>query len=69
MINTNKLRGIISERGLSQRKVALHLGITEKTFYDKMKRGVFDSDEICEMISLLQIQEPVDIFFAPKVTR
>lgn len=64
MIATDKLRGIISERGLSQRKVAEVLGMTEKTFYAKMKKGVFDSDEIDTMISLLEIQDPMQIFFA-----
>lgn len=64
MVATQKLRGIIAERGLSQRKVAEHLGMAEKTFYSKMKKGVFDSDEMSEMISLLGIENPSEIFFA-----
>lgn len=64
MIATDKLRGVIAERGLSQRKVAEHLGITEKTFYSKMKKGVFDTDEMSEMVSFLDIKNPVEIFFA-----
>lgn len=64
MIATGKLRGIIAEKGLSQRKVAKRLGITEKTFYSKMKKGVFNSDEISAMISILSISNPADIFFA-----
>lgn len=64
MIATEKLRGVIAERGLSQRKVAECLGMTEKTFYTKMKKGVFDSDEMAEMISLLSIEKPSEIFFA-----
>ena len=64
MIDTKKLLGIIYERGLSQRKVAQTLGITEKTFYAKMKKGVFDSDEIQQMIDVLTIENPVEVFFA-----
>lgn len=64
MVATDKLRGVIAERGLTQRKVAEHLGMTEKTFYTKMKKGVFDSDEMSEMISYLKIQDPLEIFFA-----
>ena len=64
MIATDKLRGIIAERGFSQREVADHLGMTPKTFYDKMKKGVFDSDEIEKMILHLGINNPVEIFFA-----
>lgn len=69
MINTNKLKGIIAERSTSQRQVANILGMTEKTFYSKMKKGVFDSDEIEQMIKYLQIQNPIEIFFADVVTR
>ena len=64
MVATEKLRGIIAERGLSQRKVADCIGMTEKTFYAIMKKGVFDSDEMASMISLLRIENPSDIFFA-----
>lgn len=64
MIATEKLRGIIAERGLSQRKVADYLGMSEKTFYAKMKKGVFDSDEMEKMISILSIDHPNEIFFA-----
>lgn len=68
MIRTDELRGVISKRGLSQAKVARSLGITEKTFYAKMSKGVFDSDEISQMIKLLNIEDPVEIFFAESGT-
>ncbi len=68
MIDTNKLRGVIAERGESQASVAKALGITPKTFYEKMKSGVFGSDEIYLMIKKLKIDNPVDIFFVDKVT-
>ncbi len=68
MILTDKLKGKITEAGLSQRQLAKQLGMTEKTFYTKMKKGVFDSDEIESMIILLNIKEPLDIFFVTKVT-
>ena len=64
MIATDKLRGIIAERGMSQRQVAKALGMTEKTFYIKMRKGVFDSDEMSEMIAMLSISDPASIFFA-----
>jgi len=68
MIRTDLLKVIIAENDTSQRAVAKKLGMTEKTFYSKMKKGVFDSDEITEMISLLNIKNPTEIFFATKVT-
>ncbi len=64
MIRTNELRGIIAKNGLSQSDVALKIGITPKTFYEKMKNGVFGSDEIQVMIKELSIDNPIEIFFA-----
>lgn len=64
MVNTNKLRGVIAQNGLAQTDVAKMLGITPKTFYDRMSKGVFGSDEIQIMIDRLQIENPMDIFFA-----
>ena len=68
MIRTDELKGIIAKKGLSQSKVSAEIGITPKTFYDKMKKGIIDSDEIDIMIKYLKIDNPVDIFFANKVT-
>ena len=62
MIQTDELRGIITKRNMSQASVAKAIGITP--FYGKMKKGVFGSDEIDKMISLLKIQNPAEIFFA-----
>lgn len=64
MIKTNELRGIIAKNGLSQSDVANMIGITPKTFYEKMKNGVFGSDEIQVMIDELHIEDPMTIFFA-----
>jgi predicted transcriptional regulator len=64
VIRTDKLKGIIVENGYSQNDVAKAIGITPKTFYDKMKKGVFGSDEIQKMIDMLHIEDPVSIFFA-----
>lgn len=64
MIKTNELRGIIAKNGYSQADVAGMIGITPKTFYEKMKIGVFGSDEIQIMIDKLNIKDPISIFFA-----
>ena len=61
MIQTDELRGIITKRNMSQASVAKAIGITPN---GKMKKGVFGSDEIDKMISLLKIQNPAEIFFA-----
>lgn len=69
MIRTNELKGFIVKNGKTQSDMAQILGITPKTFYAKMKRGVFDSDEIEIMIKELEVDDPVAIFFADNVTR
>lgn len=64
MIKTNELRGILAKNGISQAKMAEIIGITPKTFYEKMKLGIFGSDEIQIMIDTLNIENPIEIFFA-----
>ena len=66
MVAVDKLRGIIAERGMSQRQVARVLGMTEKTFYTKMQKGVFGTDEVEKMVELLSISDPVEIFLVKK---
>lgn len=67
MVNTAVLRGLIAEKGLSQSDVAKKLGMTPKTFYAKMSKRVFDSDEIEAMINILQIpSEKCVRVFLPK---
>ena len=64
MIRTDRLKGKLAEKGISQSEMAKMIGITPKTFYEKMARGVFGSDEIEVMIERLNMSDPVDIFFA-----
>lgn len=64
MIKTNELKGLIAKHGYSQADMANKIGITPKTFYEKMKNGVFGSDEIQIMINELNIEDPGAIFFA-----
>ena len=66
MIDVNALRGKIAEQGTSQAKVAEYIGITPKTFYLKMSKGIFGSDEIDKMIDYLHIDNPVEIFLQKK---
>jgi len=65
-MNTAKLKGAIAECGLSQREVAKAIGMTEKTFYNKMKKGVFGTDEAIAMVELLHLEDPADIFLKSK---
>lgn len=68
MVNTSELRGVIAKNGKSQSDVAKMLNITPKTFYTRMKNGVFGSDEIQIMINELHIENPMENFFAQIIT-
>lgn len=68
MVDTNRLKGLIVQNEKTQEDVAKHIGIAPKTFYAKMKKGVFGSDEIDKMIDYLNIKDPSPIFFAQTVT-
>lgn len=66
MVNTNELRGVFAKNGKTQTDIAKMLNISPKTFYLRMKKGVFGSDEIQIMIDNLNIQNPMEIFFTKK---
>ena len=68
MLDKNALRAEMARNGVTQKELAKTVGISEKTFILKMKKGVFGSDEIEAMIILLKIEKPEAIFFAQKVT-
>lgn len=64
MIRTDLLRGKIAEKGYSQAVLAKKIGITPQSFYNKMEKGVFKSDEIYKMIEILGIENPIEVFFS-----
>ena len=68
MIDVNKLRGRMAEKGYTGKDMAAVIKKTPKTFYAKMSAGVFDSDEIEAMVMALEITNPLEIFFADMVT-
>ena len=68
MVDTIRLKSVFVLNGKTGEDVAKHLGMSSKTFYLRMKTGVFGSDEIEKMIEYLNIEDPMPIFFAKEVT-
>lgn len=68
MLDSNKLKAAIVEKGFNQVDMAKILKITPKTFYNKMQTGGFGIDEAKVLIDTLDIKNPTEIFFADKVT-
>lgn len=72
MVDVNKLKGVIVERGKNQQEVARQIGIDRSTFYRKMKNGgdfsIEEARKIAEAIPLTDV-EAISIFFGPKVAK
>ncbi|MCL2475453.1 MAG: DUF739 domain-containing protein [Chloroflexi bacterium] len=69
MIQIQKLKGLIVGNGLLQKDVAKHLGMSERTFYNRLKKGIFNNLEISTMVVLLKIKDPMEIFFENEFTQ
>lgn len=68
-MNVARLRGLLAEKGLTQEDAAKAIGVTGKTFYLKMKKGSFGTDEAESLIKLLDIKsarDKADIFLSSK---
>ncbi len=68
MVDTNEIKACIARKGTTQEAVAKACGMAPKTFYLKMKKGAFGTDEAEKMIDFLDIKNPAAIFFAKEVT-
>lgn len=69
VIDTNKLKGAIKAKGLTQGEFAAQIGICEQTLSKKLKVGRFDSNEMYAMIKLLDLKDPASIFFVDEVAQ
>lgn len=63
MVQINEIKGRMRAEGYTQEKLAKELGISSKTLSSRLKKGVFGSDEIEKLISILNIKNPMEIFF------
>ena len=68
LINANLIRAKIVEKGMTQEQVAKEMGISAKTFSQKMKSGRFGLHEAEKMIEILKIEDPDKYFFTCKVS-
>ncbi|WP_017767704.1 phage repressor protein [Streptococcus agalactiae] len=70
MVNIQKLKGLIVEKGTTQQAIADSIGVDRSTFYRKMKNGGTFSVEEAGNIALavpLTKEEAIDIFFGNTV--
>lgn len=62
-MRAQELKGLIVSHGKTCKDVADYLGIADNTFYRKLKKGVFGSDEIDKIIEFLEIKDPKQISY------
>lgn len=64
MVLMNEIKGRIVAKGLTQDYVAKKIGISTKTLNSKLNgKGAFDVNEIESLIKVLDIKNPIEIFF------
>lgn len=68
MILVNEIKGKMRAKGITQDMLARELGISSKTLSSRFSRGIFGSNEIEKLIKVLDIKNPIDIFFTNDVT-
>jgi len=69
MVNVNKLMGKFVENGYATKKAqAGAIGMSTKTFNNKLNSKIFNSDEIFKIMEVLKIDDPTPIFFAKSVS-
>lgn len=68
MVDTLKIKALVVEKGMTQTEVAEKMGMSKKMWYDRMNKKKFDSEEMYNLIHILEIDNPTPIFFADEVT-
>lgn len=68
MLNVTEFKVAMVRKGYTQKALAEKLGMSTKTFYERLKNRRFGSDEIEKLIEVLEISDPMPIFFSNVVT-
>ncbi|WP_314320982.1 DUF739 family protein [Fusobacterium pseudoperiodonticum] len=69
MVNINKLMGKFVEKGYSTKKQqAGAIGMSIRTYNNKLNSKIFNSDEIFKIMEVLNIDDPTPIFFVKNVS-
>lgn len=68
MLNKKLFRAELVKNGYTYKTMSAQLGMSERTFYNRVKSGDFGTTEIDQMLKILNITDPVPIFFSQIVT-
>lgn len=67
MFNEREFEAQMARKGVKKYELAEKLGMTYTSLYRKIKSGRFTREEIGKIIELLEIKDPVPIFFAEEL--
>lgn len=60
------LKGWMAKSHLTMNQLAQHLDVTPRTVYNRMQKGDFRAKEMEQMIQLMHITNPSEVFFDHK---
>ena len=63
MVDTNKLKAVITEKGLTQTEVYDRMGLSKRQWQCRREKKKFDSDDMMKLVTILEIENPTPIFF------
>ena len=68
MLDVKELKAEMIRNDYTQARLAAELGISTRTLYNKFKSGEFGTREMEIMMDVLNLKDPMAIFFAKEVT-
>ncbi len=68
MLNRQLFRSELVKNGYTFKSMAKEIGVSERTFSERVKKGDFGSIEMDIMIDRLHLTDPMPVFFAQLVT-
>ena len=63
MFDINAFKAALAKKGYTQAKLAKEIGISSRTLSNRLKSGDFGSVEIKRISEVLDISDPIPIFF------
>lgn len=64
MLDVNAFKAAMVKKGYSQAELAKEIGISPRTLSTRIKTGDFGTLEIRKITEILDIDNPIEIFFA-----
>ena len=64
MTNAKLLKIEMVKKGFNQRTLCNEINMSQATFTRRLRKGIFKSDEVAKIIEVLDLKNPMEIFFS-----